>query len=92
MDKKKPFVCPLSIVVLLLVPLLFLTDALAMSSPDGPLVSEESSMNAPNDGGWVTLAEHQVLVLSLEAKSYVKIVHLAHFRHNWGHEQKTIPQ
>ena len=61
---KKPFVRPLSTVVLLLVPLLFLTDALAMSSPDGPLVSEGISMSAPSDGGWVTLAEHQVLVLS----------------------------
>ena len=25
-------------------------------------------------------------------ESYVKIVRLARFRHNWGHEQKTIPQ
>ncbi|MCK4316524.1 MAG: hypothetical protein KAX24_12210, partial [Anaerolineae bacterium] len=71
MDKKKPFVRPLSIVVLLLVALLFLTDALAMSSPDGPLVSEEISINAPNDGGWVTLAEHQVLVLRGCFESYV---------------------
>ena len=67
MDKKKSFVRPLSIAILLLAPLLFLTDALAMPSPDGPLVSEGISMSAPSDGGWVTLAEHQVLVLSLEA-------------------------
>ena len=67
MDKKR-FVYPLmSIVVLLLVPLLFLTDALAMPSLDGPPVSEKIRVNATNNGGRVTLAEHQVLVVSLEA-------------------------
>jgi len=64
---KQRFLYPLSIVVLLLVPLLFFTDALAMPSPDSPPAPEEVRMSATNDGGRVTLAEHQVLVLSLEA-------------------------